>query len=91
MCVRTCVWPLLCWRAYWLQCFIGGADESWFRLVHVEIEALAARAVAGAPALQQAAAQVRGEGGGVPHGTAGRLRNILVLTTRAKRLQAQLP
>lgn len=37
-----------------LQNFLGGMDEEWFRLIHVEIEAKAAHAVAQLPALQQA-------------------------------------
>ncbi|KAG2438003.1 hypothetical protein HXX76_005617 [Chlamydomonas incerta] len=37
--------------------FLGGPDEEWFRLVHVDIEARAGPAVAELPRLQQAAAQ----------------------------------
>ncbi|KAG2450623.1 hypothetical protein HYH02_004463 [Chlamydomonas schloesseri] len=37
--------------------FLGGPDEEWFRLVHVDIEARAGPAVAGLARLQQAAAQ----------------------------------
>ncbi|KAG2438059.1 hypothetical protein HXX76_005669 [Chlamydomonas incerta] len=40
-----------------LHNFLGGPDEEWFRLVHVDIEARAGPAVAGLPRLQQAAAQ----------------------------------
>ncbi|PNW70291.1 hypothetical protein CHLRE_17g713700v5 [Chlamydomonas reinhardtii] len=37
--------------------FLGGPDEEWFRLVHVDIETRAGPAVAGLARLQQAAAQ----------------------------------
>ncbi|PNW70203.1 hypothetical protein CHLRE_17g710200v5 [Chlamydomonas reinhardtii] len=40
-----------------LHNFLGGPDEEWFRLVHVDIEARAGPAVAGLARLQQAAAQ----------------------------------
>lgn len=40
------------------QNFFGGQDEEWFRLVHVDIEAKAAAAVANIPRLQQAVQQV---------------------------------
>ena len=36
--------------------FLGGVDEEWFRLIHVQIEQQAASAVAGLPAAQTAAA-----------------------------------
>ena len=39
-----------------LHNFLGGIDEEWFRLVHVQIEQQAAAAVAGLPAAQAAAA-----------------------------------
>eukprot|EP00955_Chlamydomonas_euryale_P111229 366050-Chlamydomonas_euryale.AAC.15 len=42
-----------------LQNFLGGQDEEHFRLVHVDIEAQAAPAVAGLQAMQHAAEQVR--------------------------------
>jgi indoleamine 2,3-dioxygenase len=38
-----------------LQNFLGGQDEDWFILIHVEIEALAARALRAAPAALEAA------------------------------------
>jgi indoleamine 2,3-dioxygenase len=38
-----------------LQNFLGGQDEDWFILIHVEIEALAARALRAAPAARDAA------------------------------------
>jgi indoleamine 2,3-dioxygenase len=44
-----------------LQNFLGGADEDWFILVHVEIEALAAPALARLPEAVSAAAQDRTE------------------------------
>ena len=37
-----------------LQNFLGGQDEDWFILIHVEIEALAARALRAAPAAREA-------------------------------------
>lgn len=40
------------------QNFLGGPDEEWFRLVHVDIEARAGRAVARLEAMQRAAAEV---------------------------------
>jgi indoleamine 2,3-dioxygenase len=40
-----------------LQNFLGGQDEDWFILIHVEIEALAARALRAAPAARAAAQQ----------------------------------
>lgn len=40
-----------------LDNFFGGLDEEWFRLIHVEIEAKAAKAVAGLPAMQKAVTQ----------------------------------
>ncbi|KAL4421502.1 hypothetical protein ABPG75_010793 [Micractinium tetrahymenae] len=43
--------------------FLGGVDEEWFRLVHVQIEQLAAPAIAALPAGQRAAAA--GEAAGV--------------------------
>lgn len=39
-----------------LHNFLGGIDEEWFRLVHVQIEQQAAAAVTGLPASQAAAA-----------------------------------
>nr|ARO50091.1 indoleamine 2,3-dioxygenase [Yamagishiella unicocca] len=39
-----------------LQNFLGGPDEEWFRLVHVDIEGRAGPAVAGLEAMQSAAA-----------------------------------
>jgi indoleamine 2,3-dioxygenase len=42
-----------------LQNFLGGQDEDWFILIHVEIEGLAARALRAAPAAREAAS--RGE------------------------------
>ena len=39
-----------------LHNFLGGIDEEWFRLIHVQIEQQAAAAVAGLPAAQAAAA-----------------------------------
>jgi hypothetical protein len=42
-----------------LQNFLAGVDESWFRLVHVDIEARAAPAVAALHPLIHAAHQVR--------------------------------
>ncbi len=44
-----------------LQNFLGGADEDWFILVHVEIEAIAAPALARLPAAQSAAAENRAD------------------------------
>lgn len=44
-----------------LQNFLGGADEDWFILVHVEIEAIAAPAIARLPEAQSAAAQDRAD------------------------------
>src|SRR5258705_4662709 len=38
-----------------LQNFLGGQDEDWFILIHVEIEALAARALRAAPGAREAA------------------------------------
>ncbi len=38
-----------------LSNFLGGQDEDWFILIHVEIEALAARALRAAPVAQSAA------------------------------------
>jgi len=43
-----------------VQNFLGGQDEDWFILIHVEIEALAARALRAAPAAREAAS--RGDG-----------------------------
>jgi indoleamine 2,3-dioxygenase len=43
-----------------LQNFLGGQDEDWFILIHVEIEWLAARALRAAPAARDAAS--RGDG-----------------------------
>jgi indoleamine 2,3-dioxygenase len=43
-----------------LQNFLGGQDEDWFILIHVEIEALAARALRAAPIAREAAG--RGDG-----------------------------
>ncbi|TMA31601.1 MAG: hypothetical protein E6J87_15300 [Deltaproteobacteria bacterium] len=43
-----------------LQNFLGGQDEDWFILIHVEIEALAARALRAAPGARDAAS--RGDG-----------------------------
>lgn len=37
-----------------LQNFLGGLDEEWFRLVHLEIEAKGGKAIAVLPAMQQA-------------------------------------
>src|SRR5438445_114848 len=37
-----------------LQNFLGGQDEDWFILIHVEIEALAARALRAAPIAREA-------------------------------------
>ncbi len=41
------------------QNFLGGPDEEWFRLIHVEIEARAGGALAGLRRMQAAAARVR--------------------------------
>lgn len=43
-----------------LQNFLGGQDEDWFILIHVEIEALAARALRAAPAALAAAGRADG-------------------------------
>src|SRR5262245_13827090 len=43
-----------------LQNFLGGQDEDWFILIHVEIEALAARALRAAPGARDAARRVDG-------------------------------
>jgi indoleamine 2,3-dioxygenase len=43
------------------QNFLGGADEEWFVLIHVAIEAAAAPALAAIPAAQRAVAQDRAE------------------------------
>jgi len=43
-----------------LQNFLGGQDEDWFILIHVEIEAIAARALRAAPGARTAVA--RGDG-----------------------------
>jgi indoleamine 2,3-dioxygenase len=43
-------------NTYVIQNFLGGVDENWFILVHVEIEAKAGRALAAIPALLTAAA-----------------------------------
>jgi indoleamine 2,3-dioxygenase len=43
-----------------LQNFLGGQDEDWFILIHVEIEAIAARALRAAPVARDAAC--RGDG-----------------------------
>lgn len=40
---------------YVLQNFLGGLDENWFIMIHVEIEAKAGRALAAIPALIEAA------------------------------------
>ncbi|KAI7843115.1 hypothetical protein COHA_003286 [Chlorella ohadii] len=45
-----------------LHNFLGGLDEEWFRLVHIQIEQQAAGAVAGLPAAQAAAAAGDGDG-----------------------------
>jgi indoleamine 2,3-dioxygenase len=47
---------------HWLQNFLGGPDEEWFRCVHIAIEATAAPAIACLPLLQTAAAEGDGEG-----------------------------
>lgn len=44
-----------------LQNFLGGADEDWFILVHVEIEAIAAPAMARLPEAERAATEERTE------------------------------
>lgn len=49
-----------------LHNFLGGPDEEWFRLVHVDIEARAGGAVAALPDMQRAAA--RGDAGAVLRG-----------------------
>jgi indoleamine 2,3-dioxygenase len=43
-----------------LQNFLGGQDEDWFILIHVEIEALAARALRAAPGALEAALRADG-------------------------------
>ncbi|HAH11830.1 MAG TPA: indoleamine 2,3-dioxygenase [Alphaproteobacteria bacterium] len=43
--------PVTLDNTYVLQNFLGGVDENWFILVHVEIEAKAGRALAAIPAL----------------------------------------
>ena len=43
-----------------LQNFLGGQDEDWFILIHVEIEALAARALRAIPGAREAAASADG-------------------------------
>ncbi|GLI64917.1 hypothetical protein VaNZ11_008311, partial [Volvox africanus] len=40
-----------------LQNFLGGIDEEWFRLIHIDIEARAGQAVAGLEAMQRAAVE----------------------------------
>jgi indoleamine 2,3-dioxygenase len=40
-----------------LQNFLGGQDEDWFILIHVEIEGLAARALRAAPAARESASR----------------------------------
>ncbi|PSC67570.1 hypothetical protein C2E20_8766 isoform A [Micractinium conductrix] len=60
-----------------LHNFLGGMDEEWFRLVHIEIEARAAPAVAALPAAQASAAA--GDAAGVRaalEGIAGALADM---------------
>jgi len=45
-----------------VQNFLGGADEDWFILIHVDIEARAAQALRAIPDLLEAAAEGNGEG-----------------------------
>ena len=52
--------PLLVENLAILQNFLGGQDEDWFILIHVEIEALAARALRAAPAALAAAVRADG-------------------------------
>ncbi|KAG2498462.1 hypothetical protein HYH03_003716 [Edaphochlamys debaryana] len=54
--------PLRLGNIVCLNNFMGGPDEEWFRLVHIDIEARAGRAVAGLEAMQAAAAQDDAEG-----------------------------
>ena len=52
--------PLLVENLAILQNFLGGQDEDWFILIHVEIEALAAHALRAAPAALAAAGRADG-------------------------------
>jgi indoleamine 2,3-dioxygenase len=63
--------------------FLGGMDEQWFRLIHVDIEATAAPVISGLPALQAALA-LDPSGGG----TAGAALHDVAATLRA--MQATL-
>jgi len=66
-----------------LQNFLGGQDEDWFILIHVEIEALAARALRAVPGARVAAG--RGDGAALTarlEAVAGALESMLATLRR---------
>lgn len=66
-----------------LHNFLGGLDEEWFRLIHVQIEQQAAAAVAGLPAAQAAAAA--GDAGGVRQALEAVTAALLAMQVRMER------